>query len=74
MGESAYNNSYHSHSAFLSGDITSQYKYQNGDGYSGNRQRKFNVFLVHDDDDELDGEAKEKEEVKFKQGNVDLDP
>ena len=39
---------------------------------SGDCQSKFNIFHIHHDDHELDGESKEEEEVELKKCDVNL--
>lgn len=67
-----YNDSDHANGALLAHDVTSQDEYQDSDRNRGNRQCKFDVFCVHYNDDELDGEAEEKEEIEFEKGDVNL--
>jgi hypothetical protein len=44
----------------------------NRDGDGGGRKAELILSLSRDDDEELHGEAKEEEEIKLQQGDVDL--
>lgn len=67
-----YNDSDHADSALLARDVTSQDEYQDSDRYRSNCQCKLNVFCVHYNDYELNGEAEEEEKIKFEKGDINL--
>lgn len=68
----AYNGSNHARQTLLSSKIPGHDKDEDCNRNCSNRQSKFNVLNIHDDDHKLDGEPKEKEKVEFEEGDVDL--
>ena len=69
---SPYNGCNHARKTLLSSKIAGQDKDQDCDGDCSDRQSKFNILDIHDNNDELDGEPKEEEEVKLEERDVDL--
>lgn len=69
---SSYNGSNHARQTLLSSKITGHDKDEDCDGDCSNCQGEFNILDIHDNHHELDGEAKEEEEVEFKERDVDL--
>lgn len=68
----AYNGGNHAREALLSSKIPSHDKDEYCDRDCSNRQSKFNIPHIHDDNHKLDGEPEEKEKVEFEKGDVDL--
>ena len=68
MATLAYNDRNHAQPAFFASDVSGKQENEDVDGYRGDCKAKFGLLrvLAGDNDNELDGEAKEEEEVEFK--------
>ena len=71
-GRNAYNDGNHSGKALFPSKIPGHDENEDRNRDGGDRQTKFNVFHIHHDDHELDGESKEEKEVEFEECDVNL--
>jgi hypothetical protein len=67
-----YNNGTHAGSVLAPCKVCSKDKNDDGDRNGSDSQGKLCIGSSGNNDDKLHGEAQEEEEIKFQQGNVDL--
>lgn len=67
-----YDDEDHAWCALFSREVGCHQEDDDGDRHGHDGESEFDVVDVDHDDQELDGESKEEEEIKFEEGNVDL--
>lgn len=68
-----YNNGDHSQCTFSPDKYCRAHQNQDGHGDGSQCKGEFNILPASDDDHELNGKSKEKEEIELEQSDVNLD-